>query len=149
MLNLFLLQKTVTLMDYLKLAEEQRKAAEETLRKLNAETLKQKLDRRTEILQELKDLEKELSSLLGVGVFASSEPRAGRGRAPRRTSVGDAERTSKINDLLSQHPEGLSAKRIASELNDIYSSVQSFLKKHPETYVRSGEKKSTVYKLNK
>ena len=136
-------------MDYLKLAEDQRKAAEETLRKLNADVLKQKLDRRTEILQELKNLEKELSSLLGVGALASGEQRAGRARAPRRTSVADSERAGRVDDLLSRHPQGLSAKRIASDLDDIYSSVQSFLKKHPEKYVRSGEKKSTVYTLKK
>jgi hypothetical protein len=136
-------------MDYLKLAEDQRKAAQETLRKLDAEVLTQKLSRRTEILQELKSLEKELSSLLGVGALAAGEQRAGRVRAPRRTSVGDSERAGRVDDLLSRHPHGLSAKRIAADLNDIYSSVQSFLKKHPEKYVRSGEKKSTVYTLNK
>ncbi len=119
------------------------------LRQLDAETLKQKLDRRTELLRELKDLEKELGSLLGVGASGSGEARAGRTRAARRTSIGDSERASSIRDLLSRHPEGLSAKRIASELNDIYSSVQNFLKKNSDTYLRSGEKKSTVYKLNK
>lgn len=134
-------------MDYHKIADEKRRAAQEVLEKLAAGELDKKLQRREELKAELKNLEKELESLLGVDHFSASESRPGRGRASRRRSLPESDKHSRIRALLSQNADGLSAKRIASELDDTYPSVQAYLKKHPELYKRSGEKKSTVYKL--
>jgi hypothetical protein len=134
-------------MDYHKLIEEKRKAAQEVLRKLDESEINAKLQRRTALQNELKELEKELSALFGSDSLFH-DGRAEKPRGSRRRSLPDAAKGEKISALLSKHPEGLSAKRIASELEDTYPSVQNYLKKHPELYVRSGEKKSTVYKLN-
>jgi hypothetical protein len=114
---------------------------------LNEGEINEKVQRRTQLLEELRVLDRDLSKLFGVDVASLGDGRSGRVRATRRKSLPAAARAEKTQALLKAHPEGLSAKRIANELGDSYAAVQVYLKSHPELFVRSGEKKSTVYRL--
>jgi hypothetical protein len=134
-------------MDYQKIAEEKRKEAQALLQKLDVAELDKKIQRRAALLKELKDLDQELANLLGVEHVGSPAGRVARTRGGRRRSLTDSEKEERIRALLTVNPEGLSAKRLAIEMDDTYLTVQAYLKKHPQLYIRSGEKKSTVYKL--
>ena len=134
-------------MNYQQLAEKRRKEAQEVLQKLEAAELDKKLQRHGDLLKEIKGLEAELAVLLGVD-FAADRSGAGKGGKPqRRRSLTDAQKSESIAALLQKHPQGLSAKRIAEELGDTYVSVQGYLKKHAGQFSKTGEKRSTVYRL--
>ncbi len=136
-------------MNYQQLAEKRRKEAQEVLQKLEAAELDKKLQRHGELLKEIKGLEAELAVLLGVD-FAADRSGAGKaGKPQRRRSLTDSQKSESIGALLQKHPEGLSAKRIAEELGDTYVSVQGYLKKHAGQFSKTGEKRSTVYRLAK
>lgn len=136
-------------MNYQQLAEKRRKEAQEVLQKLEAAELDKKLQRHGELLKEIKGLEAELALLLGVDFGADRSGAGKAGKPHRRRSLTDAQKNESIVALLHKHPEGLSAKRIAEELGDTYVSVQGYLKKHAAQFSKTGEKRSTVYRLVK
>ena len=136
-------------MNYQQLAEKKRKEAQEVLQKLEASELDKKLQRHGELLKEIKALEAELAVLLGVDLGAERAGGPKPGKSQRKRSLSDSEKSESIAALLQKYPDGMSAKRIAEELSDTYVSVQAYLKNHADQYSKTGEKRSTVYRLAK
>ena len=137
------------LMNYQQLAEKKRKEAQEVLQKLETGELDRKLQRHEALQKEIKILEGELATLLGVDFGAERAGGLKFAKSQRKKSLGDEQKSERIAALLQNNPDGLSAKRIAEELNDTYVSVQAYLKKHAAQYLKTGEKRSTVYRLVK
>jgi len=156
-------------MHYSKIVEKRRlelekQAAEATqaLNKLTSDVVEAKFKKREELLLQVKAIETDLASMLDIpseelfGTALSSKPRVSSSVASgdsaeslrgRRKSLPEELKLLKIADLLRANPTGLSAKEIAERIADTYNTISSHLAKHPLIYLKSGNKRSTVYSL--
>jgi hypothetical protein len=156
-------------MNYSKIVEKRRltlekQAAEATqaLNKLTSDDVDSKFKKREELLLEVWAIENELVSILDIpleelfGVAHSPKSSSQGGSSTgdssgsereRRKSLSEDLKLVKIADLLRANPKGLSAKEISERIRDTYNTVSAHLAKHTEIYLKTGQKRSTVYSL--